>query len=772
MRIIDSLIGALRASANYSSDVQVAPFCIIWPDKDRQFECVIPRIQIELPELFVLGDYNPLKRVGPSIWLRCVLARTLEEPRPDPEKTPIFYLPSVSKQDLRAVENCPDEIKPLAELQYRGSFWSQKNGKDWTILAFVKKHGLDVASDKATVEAMASALGTLLHQSVESLRGKRIDEVFFNDLLLSGDLIRDILKWLNAPEQFRSGLNQNQWKAFLKKTKSDYQFHPEKDGPITGAERLAQHDGPWEKVWARFCEAPKLYPNIPELIRKNKPPENMFADLSGWPQCNELEEKRLRQELLSTIRMTPSAAGELILKLESDHKHRCEFIWAKLGESPLAMALEWLAKLAETTTNRISAGSLDEATEFYSSNGWYADDAVVKALSKVDKQQDVEAVANAIRAVYTPWAEEAARFLQKLFSKSPYPAKNQPGRENIYLKDGVCVFFVDGLRFDLGKRLSELLRQSGFVVSERLNWSALPTVTATGKPAVSPVSNHITGLHVAADFEPCVAATGHVIKGGHHLEKLLAENGWVVLKKNETGDGKGKAWLEFGDIDHEGHDKGWKLAKYLDNLLDEIVDKIVELLDSGWRSVHIVTDHGWLLLPGGLPHVALHPSLVENKWGRCATIKSGALTEQNLFPWHWNPDVLVALADGISCYKNGQEYSHGGLSFQECLTVELTVTPSKTAETIKGVIITETVWRGLRLNVTLGGNSTGLKLDVRLQPGNPDSTVTHGGKPFKEDGKVSVVVENEDYEGTAAAIVVLDTNDQLLAQITTVIGGV
>jgi hypothetical protein len=770
MLILDCLVESIYEAAKFNKDVQAKPHCVLWTDGARQWEDIIDELRIRLDELFVMGPYSPENRSGPSIWLRCVLARTLEEPRPDPEKTPIFYLPGVSKQDLRAVENCPDEIKPLAELQYSGAFWSQKNGKDWTILAFMKKLGLDVASDKATVEAMASALGTLLHQSVESLRGKRLDEVFFNDLLLSGDLIRDILKWLNAPEQFRSGLNQNQRKAFLKKTKSDYQFHPEKDGPITGAERLAQHYGPWEKVWARFCEAPKLYPHIPGLIRKSSP--NMFEDLSGWPQCNEIAENDLRGQLLSTARITPEEARELLLKLESNHEHRRQFIWVQLGESPLAMALEWLAKLAETTTNRISAGSLDEATESYSSNGWLADDAVVKALSKVDKQQDVEAVANAIRAVYTPWAEEAARFLQKLFSKSPYPAKNQPGGENIYLKDGVCVFFVDGLRFDLGKRLSELLRQNGYKVSERLNWSALPTVTATGKPAVSPVSTHITGLHVAADFEPCVAATGQVIKGGHHLEKLLAENGWVVLKRNETGDGKGKAWLEFGDVDHEGHDKGWKLAKYLDNLLEEIVDKVRALLDSGWKSVHIVTDHGWLLLPGGLPHVALHPSLVENKWGRCATIKPGALTEQNLFPWHWNPDVLVALADGISCYKNGQEYSHGGLSFQECLTVQLTVTKNTTAETIKGVKIADAIWRGLRLNVTLEGHPAGLKLDVRLQPGNPDSTVADGGKPFKEDGKVSVVVENEDYEGTAAAIVVLDTDDQLLAQITTVIGGV
>ena len=162
MRIIDSLIEAVKGSAKYSSDVQIAPFCILWPDKERQWEAVIPQhLQIELPELFVLGDYAPEKRTGPGIWLRCVLAQKLADVDLPAETTAIFYLPGVSRQDLRAIENCPDELKPLAELQYRGPIWSQVNSKDWTILAFLKSMGLDVATDLATKDAMRLALSKL-----------------------------------------------------------------------------------------------------------------------------------------------------------------------------------------------------------------------------------------------------------------------------------------------------------------------------------------------------------------------------------------------------------------------------------------------------------------------------------------------------------------------------------------------------------------------------------------------------------------------------------
>jgi len=55
MKILDGLIKAIRSAAVFNPDVQVAPACILWPDRDRQWEAVIPRLQNEMPELLVLG---------------------------------------------------------------------------------------------------------------------------------------------------------------------------------------------------------------------------------------------------------------------------------------------------------------------------------------------------------------------------------------------------------------------------------------------------------------------------------------------------------------------------------------------------------------------------------------------------------------------------------------------------------------------------------------------------------------------------------------------
>ena len=48
MRLTEHLVKSLHDSAIFNSEVQVAPACILWPDKDRHWEAVIPRLQNEL----------------------------------------------------------------------------------------------------------------------------------------------------------------------------------------------------------------------------------------------------------------------------------------------------------------------------------------------------------------------------------------------------------------------------------------------------------------------------------------------------------------------------------------------------------------------------------------------------------------------------------------------------------------------------------------------------------------------------------------------------
>ena len=296
-----ALIEAIRRAKVFNPEIEVAPDCILWPDRDHQWETVIPLLQSELPELLILGDYAPEKHTGPAIWLRCVLAGKTGDVSIPPDRIPIFYLPGVSRQDLRAVESCPDKLKPLAELQYRGVIWSQVNAKDWTILAYLKSDqgglGLDVAQDNDAKNAMQLALYKLLDEDIVLLKGKRLDKDYFNTLLTGGDPVRDLLHWIDQGEAFQSSRGENEWKAFVEVCKSHLAFNPQSEGVLAAAEKLANHEGPWQAVWERFCEAPKRYPNIPKQIRNCVPPVfDLFVDekvAGGWPQWNDEEENSL-----------------------------------------------------------------------------------------------------------------------------------------------------------------------------------------------------------------------------------------------------------------------------------------------------------------------------------------------------------------------------------------------------------------------------------------------------------------------------------------------
>ncbi|MCJ7624678.1 MAG: BREX-1 system phosphatase PglZ type B, partial [Anaerolineaceae bacterium] len=420
----------------------------------------------------------------------------------------------------------------------------------------------------------------------------------------------------------------------------------------------------WSPVWARFCEAPKRYLNIPDQIRKCKHPDSISwytpgqSDYDGWPQWNEEQEKELRKQLRTLASVPPHEARKKIGELEKEHGSRRNFVWAELGKASLSQAMEHLSVLAKNTTNALAAGTIDDLAAGYQNTGWQVDDALIRALACMDKQEDIEAVKMAIRTIYKPWVEESARYLQKMVEESGYPGGTAKTHKTVHYKDGDCIFFVDGLRFDIAKRFVTKLKDQGYEIEEKLAWAALPSITATGKPAVAPVHDKISGNDTTIDFEPCIAESGQSLKGGYHLKKLLKAAGWEVepLSKINVN---GNAWYEFGNIDHKGHEQGWELAKSIEEILTKILDQVMKLIGMGWSRVHIVTDHGWLLLPGNLPKIELSRAQTETKWGRCASIKPGASTDERLYPWYWNPNKHFALADGISCFKNGEEYAHG-----------------------------------------------------------------------------------------------------------------
>ena len=768
--VIEALVGSLEAAAKYNPNDVVHPYTVLWTDHDAQWQPIIPQLRRLLPQLLTFGEYQPNQRIGPAIWLRSVVDRGLPEIELPEGVTPIVYLPGVSRQELRAVEECPDSLKPLVELQYRGACWNQKNGKDWTVEAFLVSEegglGLDVARDATTRRAMLGALAELATTSVDRLKGKHLEAEDF-DKLFSDDPAKDLLVWLGEPEAVKSGWKSGRWRAFKSRCKADFKFDPDKDGELVGAELLGRREDPWAAVWERFTESPLLYPGVPDLLIKAMP-SDLFIDPSSWPQNNENEEEALRQSLLAMEESTPTKARERILELDMSHGPRREWVWAKLGQARLANALGHLAELAEGTATKLGGASTAEMAKLYIDAAWEVDSAALSAMAAVKSSADSQAVSKALNAVYRPWLESAAEHLQTLAEKDPLPGHDGQGLEDLLVESGGLVLFADGLRFDVSQRLVERMRSKGWSVTLSTRWAGLPTVTATAKPAVSPVTKGIKGLSLGEDFLPATA-DGEQPLTTDRFRKLLATAGYQYLRTIEPGDSSGRGWTENGELDKLGHSLQGRLAGRVEEQVDLLLERIEFLLDTGWREIRVVTDHGWLWLPGGLPKVDLPKYLTASRWARCAAIKGGSKVEVPTVKWHWNAHERVAVAPGIACFGAGNEYAHGGLSLQESLVPVIRITAGETAAKTAAKI-GDISWVGLRCRVQVETAAPGLSVDLRSKVNDPSSSV---GKvrPVDANGAASLLVADDELEGTLAVVVVLDASGHVIAKLPTIIGG-
>jgi hypothetical protein len=757
-RVRESLTAMM---ADYNREDVAGQRLVIFPDKTGEWEPIITRLRGTLP-IITFGEYNPATLTGPAVYIRGLVFHTPGSTLPEGQ-IPIIYLSGYSREQLRNLEDCPDEIKPLAGLQYLGEVWSQQNGRDWTLLAYLKtsKGGLalKVSDEPETREAIKNAANVLADESVDYLRSREpLNAAFFNDLHHT-DPARQILQWMNDPDKEMQTMKAaGDWKSFCTKCKKEYDLDPEKDGTASAAEKLGMLKGRWDDIWDRFRERPSAYPQVPKLLRNAKQPK-WLPRMDSWPQHNDAKERELALVITSLADGTPDNARTQIVDLERTHAQRRTWVWAEIGESPLARALEHLAVLAQITRETKFGGTVEEQAERYTRDLWKADDAVIRALEQATNKTASKAVTVAITALYPGWLNEMAEAFQKEWQRAPATYI----KENRSPVAGEVILFVDGLRMDLGHRICGMIADTGCSCTLSRRFSALPTETSTAKPAVMPIAGE---LFAGEKLTP--KTRSGALANITALRNILEEKGFSVLADQDTGNPDTSAWTDCANIDKDGHSKGIELPFVLDRELKRVLERITDLLDAGWQSVRIVTDHGWLLLPGGLPKTELKPALAEIKKGRYAQIRPDAAVDFLVVPWSWDRNIRIVLAPGITSFEDGNIYAHGGLSPQETVVPEIII--KKGAMRSKGIDIRNISWVGLRCRAQIGG-AAGFTADIRQEPANAASSIATEGKLIDIEGNVALLVADDSMEGKAAWFVVLDASKTPVAQREVVVGG-
>jgi len=425
----------------------------------------------------------------------------------------------------------------------------------------------------------------------------------------------------------------------------------------------------------------------------------------------------------------------------------------------MAHVLEPLGRLATAVRTAIGGTTPDDVAAAYLGRGWQADAAAWEAIAAAPTA-DERVVCDAVRHLLSPWLDDSARAFQAAVERAPLPGLGtQP---LVAAGDDVCILFADGLRYDLGQRLAERLEGRGCRVTVGHRWAALPTVTATAKPAVTPVADAIVGNALGEDFAATLEKSGQPATA-QNLRATMQERGYQLLGEgmfDVPASHPAHGWVESGEIDSLGHTLGTRLARQIDEELERLAARITGLLDAGWNAVRVVTDHGWLLLPGGLPKVDLPKHLTASRWSRCAVIAGGSTPDVTRAPWHWNGSQWFATAPGIACFNKSEEYAHGGLSIQECLTPDLLIERAGEAATV--ATITSVTWRGLRCFVEAVARGGAVIADLRLERPSGASVVA-APKRVEADGSVSLVLAGDEHERATLVLVLLDEAGHILS---------
>jgi hypothetical protein len=391
----------------------------------------------------------------------------------------------------------------------------------------------------------------------------------------------------------------------------------DRDGPIVApsASCRPQRAAGRRSGSATPTPCPRQLRRVHLVLEKVKPPLMLFSDKSAYPTHNDEQEQALRTALAEVARAARGQGPRPGARAGGRARPASGWVWAKLGKARLAGVLQHLVALADATEAPVGGSTRDALAGWYAADGYKADAAALARWRSPTTRTAPRSRA-AVRALYLPWLQRAADRLADVVKAEGYPAPDA-----VPVEDGTCLLFADGLRWDVGAALADRLVAAGRRVEQRRPLGGVPPrhrhLQARRVADPRPARRRARGWHLQPERE------GHRQDAGQRdLRQAHGRGRRAGARGQRHGRPIGRAWTEFGDIDKYGHKHGCKTARHVEDQLRELEQRVAELLDAGWKQVRVTTDHGWLLVPGGLPSTSCPAWLTDARWQRCALAKA------------------------------------------------------------------------------------------------------------------------------------------------------
>jgi hypothetical protein len=263
-------------------------------------------------------------------------------------------------------------------------------------------------------------------------------------------------------------------------------------------------------------------------------------------------------------------------------------------------------------------------------------------------------------------------------------------QEHLQSGESVALFIVDALRFDLAHKLSESIRRElpQLEVNENTWVGTLPSDTQFGKAALTPGSKFSFNIELQnGDLVP--ERNGRKITN-HRRRTLLENDGWSYIMQDEDDDvgwSSEQVAYYWNDIDETGENELTNFEELFSDRIEAISNIICEKLRKGeWDRAYILSDHGFVSLPGHVDIDDIRPPADEEKVSRrwiagtdLGSDAPGVLLDEDAHLGYLDDDAKISiLTDPIQRFRNqglpDARFYHGGALPQEFVLNFVTIT--------------------------------------------------------------------------------------------------
>ena len=278
----------------------------------------------------------------------------------------------------------------------------------------------------------------------------------------------------------------------------------------------------------------------------------------------------------------------------------------------------------------------------------------------------------------------------------------------------IAVMFVDALRYELGQELLEALEADGAgdqrQITARL--AAIPTVTPIGMAALLPGGDR-RQVAYGDDWQITIANSDNLKSKDarrawleRHLDDVTFYNLDQLLSTPADQIPTASVIIVFDTTLDAVGETASKLAwNAFSTLLQSVKKGVHKLLELGVDKVHVVADHGFLLLDevGEHEKVSVREVPALARKSRYLVGPHLGKTDQLRFPVPGSEELMAWFPRGIGCFRTPGPYNyvHGGLSLQELVVPHVTVTQQVMGRPVGVRVELPAVIRSAQFKVTL-----------------------------------------------------------------------